>query len=407
MLDSLCLMTSGRDGSLTVMGFFLNRQLLGWVFAAGTLAVGCGCAWGQAAPPAGQSTVVELPTPLLPTNDKLVVNDTAAAVPADKPELAAILAESGLKRTETRAVVPSGWVRAYQFTDATGAAAAFSYLRQGGKPVSGDKVNASEEELPDGNVVFLSGVSVVLAHITVSGTLNSVLFSVNSGLPKTSGRRGIAPTLPSLLPKTGLILSSERYALGPVQYQQAGGKLPANILGWDKSAEVVMAQYDGRGGKGLLTLLIYPTPQIAGERGRAITDAVNQRGAAAFGGVKLRRDGPMIEMASNGFTQAQAQALVESVHLNEQVTFDKAMPTEFRVEIKKTVSLLQSIAIFTGVAILAALVLGVFLGGARAGIRVMQGKPAASEPEFLTIDLRGRPEPLKQSTTSESGTTQA
>ncbi len=388
-------MTSGRDGSLTVMGFFMNRQLLGWVFAAGTLAAGCNYAQCQQAPPTSQTTVVELPTPLLPTNDKLIVNDAVAAVPAEKPELASILAESGLKRTETRAVIPSGWVRAYQFVDATGAAAAYSYLRQGGKPLSGPKVNASEEELPDGSVIFLSGVSVVLAHISASETTNTVLLGVNSGLPKTSGRRGIAPTLPSLLPKTGLIASSQRYALGPIQYQQAGGKLPAEILGWDKSAEVVMAQYDGRAGKGLLTLLMYPTPQIAGERGRAITEAVNQRGAAAFGGVKLRRDGPLIEMASNGFTPAQAQALVESVHLNEQVTFDKAMPTEFRVEIKKTVSLLQSIAIFTGVAILAALVLGVFLGGARAGIRVMQGKPAASEPEFLTIDLRGRPEPLK------------
>jgi hypothetical protein len=45
---------------------------------------------------------------------------------------------------------------------------------------------------------------------------------------------------------------------------------------------------------------------------------------------------------------------------------------------------------------LAAIVLGVFLGGARAGIRVLQGKPAASEPEFLTIDLRGAPLPLQR-----------
>jgi hypothetical protein len=35
------------------------------------------------------------------------------------------------------------------------------------------------------------------------------------------------------------------------------------------------------------------------------------------------------------------------------------------------------------------LVLGLFFGGGRALIRVLQGKPAASEPEFLRIDLRG------------------
>jgi hypothetical protein len=38
---------------------------------------------------------------------------------------------------------------------------------------------------------------------------------------------------------------------------------------------------------------------------------------------------------------------------------------------------------------LAAIVLGLFFGGGRALIRVMQGKPAATEPEFLRIDLRG------------------
>jgi hypothetical protein len=40
---------------------------------------------------------------------------------------------------------------------------------------------------------------------------------------------------------------------------------------------------------------------------------------------------------------------------------------------------------------IAAVVLGLFFGGGRAMIRVLQGKPAATEPEFLHIDLRERP----------------
>jgi hypothetical protein len=62
---------------------------------------------------------------------------------------------------------------------------------------------------------------------------------------------------------------------------------------------------------------------------------------------------------------------------------------EFHAEVKKTYSLLQSIAIFCGISLVAMLVLGFFLGGGRALIRVMQGKPAASEPEFLHNDLSG------------------
>jgi hypothetical protein len=62
--------------------------------------------------------------------------------------------------------------------------------------------------------------------------------------------------------------------------------------------------------------------------------------------------------------------------------------------VRKTYSLLTSIAIFCGFGALAAVVLGLTLGGGRAAIRVLQGKPAASEPEFLRIDLSGRPQPI-------------
>jgi hypothetical protein len=82
--------------------------------------------------------------------------------------------------------------------------------------------------------------------------------------------------------------------------------------------------------------------------------------------------------------------MVEGIHLRNQLTWNKPMPLEFHAEVRKTVSLLTSILIFCGLGALAAVVIALFLGGARAAIRVMQGKPAATEPEFLRIDLSGR-----------------
>ena len=67
-------------------------------------------------------------------------------------------------------------------------------------------------------------------------------------------------------------------------------RLPPEIVGFDKAAEVVTAKYDG---KGTLTLLLYPTPQIAGDHGRQIEAEMNRQGAAA-GTVKLRREGPLV-----------------------------------------------------------------------------------------------------------------
>jgi len=164
-----------------------------------------------------------------------------------------------------------------------------------------------------------------------------------------------------------------------------GGVLPASVLGFDKNAEVVTARSKAGG---MLTLLLYPTPQIAGEHGRAIEAALHQQGAAA-GTVKLRREGPLLALTTGVWPATEAQQLIDGVHLRLEVSFDKPVPPEFHSELRKTYSLLSSIAILSGLGALAAVVLGLFFGGGRALIRVMQGKPAASEPEFLRIDLRG------------------
>jgi hypothetical protein len=175
-----------------------------------------------------------------------------------------------------------------------------------------------------------------------------------------------------------------KYALGPAGYQAMSGALPSGIVGFDKSAETVTAKYKGGG---VLTLLLYPTPQIAGDHGRAIEGQLGHDSAA--GTVKLRREGPLVLLTTGSWTPAAAQAMVDGIHLRSIVSFDKPMPLNFHTEVQKTYSLLSSIMIFCGVGALAAIFLGLFLGGGRALVRVIQGKPAASEPEFLRIDLRG------------------
>jgi hypothetical protein len=81
--------------------------------------------------------------------------------------------------------------------------------------------------------------------------------------------------------------------------------------------------------------------------------------------------------------------MVDGIHLRSEVTWDKPVPLDFATEVHKTFSLLENITIFCAISALAMLVLGLFLGYGRALVRVMQGKPAASEPEFLRIDLSG------------------
>ena len=343
------------------------------------------------------TTLTEPPAPLLPTNAQLAAPADAAAIPADTPEMMAVLKEDGLKRQDSRLLMTPvkagaaavGWVKAYEFIDATGALAAYTYLRMGGQPAH-HGVNATEFEKP-GELVFLSGTSVVRAKANLYPESEAALLGgIEAGLPKVGGRRGLAPLLPSLFPAQGFDAATLRYALGPLGYAAMGGKLSAADLGWDKSAEVAIAGYHGN--RGTLTLLLYPTPQIAGDRGRAIQNDVNAEGPAKFGTIKMRRLGPLVGVTMGGLSDSQAIDLVAALKLNDEITFDKKMPLEFHTEVRKTYTLLQEISVFSGIGILASVVLAIFLGAARAGVRVLQGKPAASEPEFLSIDLRGKPD---------------
>jgi hypothetical protein len=232
-----------------------------------------------------------------------------------------------------------------------------------------------------------------------------------SSLPKVSGRKSLAPLLPTFFPPDGLDRTSIGYALGPAGYREllmiratqalnyrADRALPAEVIDWKRAVEVGVGTYSGRGGKGRVTLLMCPTPQIAGDQGRAIEKALNalpkEERVRDFGTIKLRRVGPLVGLATGDFKPERAEELVQALHLNEVVTFDKKMPLEFHAEVKKTASLLENIAAFVGVMIAASILLALFLGGARAGWRRLQGKPVYTEPEFLAINLRGQPKPL-------------
>ncbi len=356
-----------------------------------------GVAFGQEA----KTSLVLPPAPLLPAKFGAWQMNGAATTGNDGAQVdganTAALKEFGIDRFSVATYARergsgSVEVKALQFGDATGAAGAFTFYR---KPelrglAAGQKLGASAAISTD-EALFWSGTTLVIARVTQGrAALATELKELEVALPKIGGPKGAAPLLPTLVPVKGLEQGSVRYALGPVSYAAEGGVLPAEILGWDKSGEVVTAKYSGGG---VLTLLLYPTPQIAGERGRAIEAAMNAD-RSKYGTVKLRREGPMLVLASGGFAPVAEKELVEAIHLPVQLTWDKKMPLEFHAEVQKTYSLLTSIMVFCGVGALGAIILGLFLGFGRATVRVWMGKPAASEPEFLRIDLRGQTAPI-------------
>ena len=352
--------------------------------------------------PLTKTMLMEPPTQLLPQRFgawEQVKGGADGSLAADYDGATqAVLKEDGLMRFAASTYKRDGSgetvvMKALEFNDTTGAVSAYTYFRSPqGRPVPQLKLGP-DAALEGKGLLFREGSTVVMTDFN-GGLRPADLAALEVSLPKAMGATALAPLLPTLLPVKDLDAESVKYALGPAGYQAMGGVLPPQTVGFDKSAEVATAKYKGAG---TLTLLLYPTPQIAGDHDRAIEAQMNQQAAAAkpsasaAGTVKLRREGPLVVMTTGSWTAAAAQKMVDGVHLHQEVSFDKPMPLEFHAEVQKTYSLLESIVIFCAFSAVAMVVLALFFGGGRAAIRVMQGKPAATEPEFLHIDLSGTP----------------
>jgi hypothetical protein len=330
----------------------------------------------------GQGVTITEPNPLLPpsfgewktagsavaASDFSLANSKQAALQEAGPDRSAV---ADYERAEQKI-----HVEAIQFNDRTGAYSAFTLIA---KPdMKPGKDLGAADAVGDGAVLFTAGSTLVLASGTTDAASLKPLAAV---LPKIGGSKGMAPILPGMAPEKGLVAGSVRYALGPESYAAEGGVLPAKSLGWDKSAEAVTAKYDDKRGKETLTMLLYPTPAIAGNFAKFAADYTQDKGA------KVRRQGELVLVAEGTFSPDEAQKMIENIHLEQQLTFDKDMPPVFEKEVTKTYSLLTNILVFSGLLMLAALLLAVFLGGGRAAIRVMRGKSAAVEPEFLSLHL--------------------
>src|SRR6202041_3553158 len=218
----------GVSSSIRVM----SRVLLGVVLAGATVA----SLQAQEA----KTMLAMPPTPLLP--DALRTgpdHDAGNGAPSWSGVDGPVLVEDGIKRYErgtaqspvAHGSVPGGTVTVYQFDDATGAYAAYSYLRKIG-----------------GGRVMLSGVSVVVSDLKLyPESAAALLKTVQVGLPKVGGIKGLAPLLPTYLPAKGLERDSVKYAVGPAGYQAMGAVVPPEIVGFDKAAEVGTAKDEGKG----------------------------------------------------------------------------------------------------------------------------------------------------------------
>ena len=103
--------------------------------------------------------------------------------------------------------------------------------------------------------------------------------------------------------------------------------------------------------------------------------------------LEVRRSGPILAIVSGDAIPDESHRLLESVHYEADLV---SVPQPTESEVHKTGRLLLGIAGLVVVGSIAAILLGLFLGGGRALYRIARGKPISSmyEAEFISLHLR-------------------
>ncbi len=352
---------------------------------------------------AAKPVTISLPRPLLPdsfagwesTQPLKTVTDP---VQADSTNAAA-LKEYGFQSVVIAAYKKGGetlTVHALRFDDLSGAYGAYSYYRGSGWPREDIGSGAASDR---NRVLFWRGdvmVDAVFSH--VSPMSGSELRELAGQLPAPVGAKALAPPILASLPKGSLDGQSTHYAVGPASYAGSGGVLPPELVGFDRGAEAATAGYTLRSGPAVLTLIDYPTPQLAAAQESKIRDYIHS-GAHAQppfpkplvdsdqASLEVRRSGPVVALISGDAIPEESHKLLASVHYESDFV---SIPQPGESEVSKTSRLLFGIATIVLVGSVTAILLGLFLGGGRALYRLARGRPISSvyDAEFIQLNLR-------------------
>jgi hypothetical protein len=376
---------------------------------AGSAMLAMGAALAQGTAPQSGTRLAQPPLPkaLLPSD---FAGWTAAGAPkkltdaatVDAPNVAALKeyeftgAELGEYKREGETLS----VRALRFHDASGAYGAYSFYRQNGWPKEQIGSGATSNH---NRVLFWVGDTLIDATFSqISAMSGSELRELAAGLPQPDGSKALTPPILTNLPNSNLEGQTTHYAVGPASYSGAGGVLPADLVGFDRGAEAVTANYSLHSGPAVLTVIDYPTPQMAAaqeSRIRAYIDACKHADKQTQAGwtkglqdsdlvsLEVKRSGPLVAVVSGDAVPDESHKLLAAVHFEADLT---SMQQPAENEVLKTGKLLLGIAVLVLVVCGIALFLGLFLGGFRAFYRKARGLPASSvfDEEFIRIDLR-------------------
>ncbi|MGA8639003.1 MAG: DUF6599 family protein [Candidatus Sulfotelmatobacter sp.] len=283
-------------------------------------------------------------------------------------------------------------IRAARFADASGAFGAYTFYLQ---------PEMAREEIGDQGASLNQRVLFYRGHIVVEAVFSQLTLMSAAGLrelagllPRPGGNAGNLPPILASMPHHGYSRNTEKYAEGPLALDAIGSPLPADLVDFSASPEVVLGQYSTSGGGATLMLIEYPTPAVAAEHLSRI-DAANhaalpQAGVDAIENVGpffAKRTGPILAIAAGPISQSDAQDLLGAVNWAPSVTWNENTYFDKKNNIANLLVNIILLCMIVGAISLAA---GVAFGGVRILLRRLFPGPIFGRPdqtEFISLQL--------------------
>src|SRR5208283_4569843 len=292
----------------------------------------------------------------------------------------AVLKEYGFAGSETATYTRDEGrkmtVKAARFKDATGAYGAFTFYRQ---PSMGTERIGTKAASANQRILFFRDNVLVDANFDRLTEMSAAELRELAGmLPAAKGTAANLPTLPEYLPKADAVENSARYILGPQALVAVRASVTPEQVDFSHDPEILIQDYASKSGPLTLTLVQYPTPQIAGERLR-VWQSVAQ---SAPNTLLVRRSGPLVDVVTGAIVSEEAQRLLTSVNYEAEVTWNEATSLSKRDNIG---NLILAVFALTGIILLVSLVFGVFFGGIRLLLKRIFPDRVFDRPEDVEI----------------------
>jgi hypothetical protein len=296
-------------------------------------------------------------------------------------------------------------IRAARFEDASGAFGAYTFYLQ--PEMKREDIGEQAASLGD-RVLFYRGHILVDALFSQQTAMSAAQLRELAGtLPRPSGSAGNLPGFIEFLPHKDYIRNSQKYVMGPVALNALAAPVSPELVDFAASSEVTLAHYDTASGEAILTLISYPTNQMAADHLRRI-DAAHQL-AQPQAGVSVvegtgsfhdKRTGPMVAIVTGAVSDSDAKSLLGEVNYDARVTWQTPIGN---AEVHDLTSLILNIVVLCAIIGAFAIVAGLAFGGFRILMKRWYPDKVFDRPEqmeFISLRLAESEAP----SASESGT---